>query len=219
MNEQPTPTASAAEENKGQSASTSDKNIVLDDGRMLYAIIVISENLAGVLNQVTNVFTRRQLNIESINVSPSGIDHVHKYTITCFSDEATVRLITKQIEKKIDVIKAQYFTPDKLYIMEQALYKIATARLLENKEISKAIRLYDAKIVEVNQTYSIVSVEGLPKSILALYEKFQEAGCLLQYASSGIIAVTKSRREKVSEYIELRDEMGRALLEDTILGE
>ena len=36
----------------------------------LYTIIVFSENLAGVLNLVTNVFTRRQLNIESLNVSP-----------------------------------------------------------------------------------------------------------------------------------------------------
>ena len=35
---------------------------------MLYTIIVFSENLAGVLNTVTNVFTRRQLNIESLNV-------------------------------------------------------------------------------------------------------------------------------------------------------
>ena len=35
----------------------------------LYTIIVFSENLAGVLNLVTNVFTRRQLNIESLNVS------------------------------------------------------------------------------------------------------------------------------------------------------
>ena len=48
----------------------------------LYTIIVFSENLAGVLNLVTNVFTRRQLNIESLNVSPSGIEHVHRYTIT-----------------------------------------------------------------------------------------------------------------------------------------
>ena len=35
----------------------------------LYTIIVHSENVAGVLNQVTAVFTRRQINIESLNVS------------------------------------------------------------------------------------------------------------------------------------------------------
>ena len=128
--------------------STDNKNAA--NGPTLYTIIVFSENLAGVLNQVTNVFTRRQLNIESLNVSPSGIGKVHRYTITCYSDEATIRTLTKQIEKKIDVIQAQYFTNDEIYVMEQALYKIATAKLLENKEISKAIRFHDSKIVEVN---------------------------------------------------------------------
>lgn len=174
--------------------------------KTLYTIIVFSENLAGVLNQVTNVFTRRQLNIESLNVSPSGIEHVHRYTITCYSDEPTIRTVTKQIEKKIDVIQAQYFTADDIYIMEQALYKIATAKLLENKEISKAIRFHDSKIVEVNATYSIVSKEGLPEGIMALYNKLKSFDCLLQFVRSGVIAVTKSRREQLSEFLELREE-------------
>lgn len=37
--------------------------------KTLYTIIVHSENFAGLLNQVTAVFTRRQINIESLNVS------------------------------------------------------------------------------------------------------------------------------------------------------
>ena len=39
----------------------------------LYTIIVHSENIAGLLNQVTAVFTRQQINIESLNVSASSI--------------------------------------------------------------------------------------------------------------------------------------------------
>lgn len=179
--------------------------------KTLYTIIVFSENLAGILNQVTNVFTRRQLNIESLNVSPSGISRVHRYTITCYTDEATIRTVTKQIEKKIDVIQARYFTSDDIYVMEQALYKIATAKLLENKEISKAIRFHDSKIVEVNSTYSIVSKEGLPEGIMELYRKLKGFGCLLQFVSSGVIAVTKSHREQLSEFLELREEEYRQL--------
>lgn len=174
--------------------------------KKLYTLIIFSENLAGVLNQVTNVFTRRQLNIESLNVSPSGIEKIHRYTITCNSDEPTIRTVTKQIEKKIDVIQAQYFTSDEIYVMEQALYKIATAKLLENKNISKAIRLHDSKIVEVNSTYSIVSKEGLPEDIMELYRKLKGYACLLQFVSSGVVAVTKSRREELSEFLELREE-------------
>jgi len=175
-------------------------------GKALYTLIIFSENLAGILNQVTNVFTRRQLNIESLNVSASGIEHVHRYTLTCYSDEQTIRTLTKQIEKKIDVIQAQYFTSDEIYVMDQALYKIATARMLENRNISKAIRLHNGRIVEVNPTYSIVSKEGLPEEILELYRKLKSYDCLLQYVSSGVVAVTKSRREELSEFLELREE-------------
>ncbi len=172
--------------------------------KTLYTLIIFSENLAGVLNQITNVFTRRQLNIESLNVSASGVEGVHRYTITCLTDEDTIQKVTKQIEKKIDVIQASYFTDDDVFIMESALFKVTTARLTEDRSISKAIRLHDGKIVEVNATYSIVSQEGLPEEVSELYQKLKAADCLLQFVRSGAIAVTKSRREELNEYLELR---------------
>ena len=186
------------------------QNTAMGEDIKLYTLIIFSENLAGILNQVTNVFTRRQLNIESLNVSPSGVAGVHRYTITCYSDERTIITVTKQIEKKIDVIQANYFTSKEVFVMEQALYKIATGRLIENREISKAIRLYDGKIVEVNSTYAIVSKEGLPEDIMDLYHRLLDTDCLLQFVSSGVVAVTKSRRERLSEFLELREEIRRS---------
>lgn len=85
-----------------------------------YTIYIFSENIAGVLNQVTNVFTRRQLNIESIDAGPSGLADVHRYTMTCRTDEKTIDLVCRQIEKKIDVILAQYYGPDQPYAFNKA---------------------------------------------------------------------------------------------------
>ena len=51
----------------------------------LFTLQVYTENIAGILNQITAVFTRRQINIESLNVSPSSIKGIHKYTITAYS--------------------------------------------------------------------------------------------------------------------------------------
>ena len=75
-----------------------------ENRKKLYTLLVYSENVAGILNQVTAVFTRRQVNIESLNVSASSIPGVHKYTITAWSDEDQIVKITKQIEKKVDVV-------------------------------------------------------------------------------------------------------------------
>ena len=40
-----------------------------NNDKKLYTLLVYSENIAGILNQITAVFTRRQVNIESLNVS------------------------------------------------------------------------------------------------------------------------------------------------------
>ena len=92
----------------------------------LYTLLVYSENIAGILNQITAVFTRQQVNIESLNVSASSIEGIHKYTITAWSDEEQIIKITKQIERKIDVIKADYYLDNELFIHEIAIYKIST---------------------------------------------------------------------------------------------
>ena len=68
--------------------------------KTLYTLIVHSENIAGLLNQITAVFTRRQINIESLNVSASSIKGVHKYTITVWTTKDIIEKVVKQIEKE-----------------------------------------------------------------------------------------------------------------------
>jgi len=177
----------------------------MEEKRKLYTLLVYSENIAGILNQITAVFTRRQVNIESLNVSASSIEGVHKYTITAWSDEDQIVKITRQIEKKIDVIKANYFTDDQLFIRETGLYKLATQKVLENPEISRTIRRHDASITEVNPTYVIVMKNGKTEDILSLYYALNDFDCVLQYTRSGRIAVTRAKQEQVSEFLEERE--------------
>ena len=169
--------------------------------KKLYTLLVYSENIAGILNQITAVFPRRQVNIESLNVSASSIKDIHKYPITAWSDEEQIIKITKQIEKKIDVVKANYYVDTELFIHEIALYKISTPILLENPEISRTIRKHNARMMEVNPTYSTVLLAGLTDEIVDLYKQLDDFGCLLQYTRSGRIAVTRSHEELVSDLI------------------
>lgn len=173
--------------------------------KTLYTLIIFSENLPGLLNHVATVFTRRQVNIESLNVSASSIEGIHRYTITCYAEEELMEKITKQIERIIDVVQASYYTSDEVYTMESALFKLSTPAMLENAQISKEIRLHSGKIVEVNPTYSIVTMEGLTEDIRSLFLKLKDLDCMLQYVRSGSIAITKSRREHLQEYLEQRE--------------
>jgi acetolactate synthase-1/3 small subunit len=130
---------------------------------------------------------------------------VHKYTITAWSDEDQIIKITKQIEKKIDVVKANYFTDDQLFIRESGLYKLATEKLMQNPEISRTIRRHEASITEVNPTYVIVMKYGVTADVISLYKELDAFGCVLQYTRSGRIAVTRGTQEQVSEFLELRE--------------
>ena len=173
--------------------------------KTLYTLLVYSENIAGILNQITAVFTRRQVNIESLNVSASSIPGLHKYTITAWSDEDQIVKITKQIEKKIDVVKAMYYTDDELFIRETGLYKLATDKVLENPEISRTIRKQEATITEVNPTYVIVMKNGMTEDIMNLFYALNAFDCVLQYTRSGRIAVTRSKTEEVSKFLDERE--------------
>ena len=180
----------------------------MENKKNLYTLLVYSENVAGILNQITAVFTRRQVNIESLNVSASSIPGVHKYTITAWSDEDQIIKITRQIEKKIDVVKANYFTDEQLFIRESGLYKLSTDIVLNNPEISRTIRRFDAHIIEVNPTYTIVMKHGITEDIISLFRALDTFGCVLQYTRSGRIAVTRGMQEQVSEFLESRQENG-----------
>ena len=184
----------------------------------LYTLIVYSENIAGLLNQITAVFTRRQINIESLNVSASSIQGVHKYTSTAWVDAETIQKVVKQIEKKIEVIQAHYFTDDEIFYHEIALYKLSTPKLESDSYISKVIRRYGASIVEVNPVYSIVLPPGmcvvfLSDEITALNSELQSLGCVLQFVRSGRVAITKSCVERVNEYLDERAEKHRRCIQ------
>ena len=177
----------------------------MTEEKTLYTLLVYSENIAGILNQITAVFTRRQVNIESLNVSASSIPGLHKYTITAWSNEDQITKITRQIEKKIDVVKATFYREEELYIRETGLYKLSTPDVMANPEISRTVRRNDAFITEVNPIYVIVMKSGRTEEIMTLYDKLNAFGCILQYTRSGRIAVTRSTQEEVSKYLEDRE--------------
>ena len=178
----------------------------MNSNKTLYTIIVHSENIAGILNQITAVFTRRQINIESLNVSASSIKGVHKYTITCWTTPDVIDKVVTQIEKKIDVIQAHYFTDKEIFQREVAMYKVSTPEFQANPEASKVIRRYSAHIVEVNPTFTIVEMVGMSDDITSLYQELKQLNCVLQFVRSGRIAVSTSCFERVNEYLAHREE-------------
>ena len=167
----------------------------------LYTVTVYSENQVGLLNQISIIFTRRQLNIESLSVSGSAIEGVHKFTITTYSDRETMEKLVKQIEKRIDVLRAFFYTDDEIIFQEVALYKVPTDKLLDDRSIEDLIRKHNARILEVNRTYTVIEKSGHPDDTQSLFEELSRYD-VMQFVRSGRVAITKSTVEHVSIFLQ-----------------
>ena len=167
----------------------------------LYTVTVYSENQVGLLNQISIIFTRRQLNIESLSVSGSAIEGVHKFTITTYSDRETMEKLVKQIEKRIDVLRAFFYTDDEIIFQEVALYKVPTDKLLDDRSIEDLIRKHTARILEVNRTYTVIEKSGHPDETQSLFEELSRYD-VMQFVRSGRVAITKSTVEHVSIFLQ-----------------
>ncbi|MDY4942209.1 MAG: acetolactate synthase small subunit [Candidatus Limisoma sp.] len=170
----------------------------------LYTVTVFTENRVGLLNQISIIFTRRCLNIESLSVSPSSIPGIHKFTITVWSDHSTIAKVTKQIEKRIEVLRSFFYTDDELVYQEIALYKVPTEQLLDEKELEKIIRRYNARILEMDRTFTVIEMTGHSDETSALFNDLKKYG-ILQFVRSGRVAVTKTDEELLNMYLENQD--------------
>ena len=52
-----------------------------------FTLSVFSENQTGMVSRVVAIFTRRHINIESLNTSKSSLPGIHRFTIVVFTTE------------------------------------------------------------------------------------------------------------------------------------
>ena len=152
-----------------------------------YIITVFSENKVGLLNQITTVFTSRDVNIESLTTSESALAGIHKFTIVVRTGPERVDKLVRQIEKKIDVLKTFVYTSDEVVQQEIALYKVT--------------RSHNVRILEIDDDYIVVEKTGHKAETKELFRLLQPYG-VQQFVRSGIVAIIKSRRELLNEYLE-----------------
>ncbi|MDE5887534.1 MAG: acetolactate synthase small subunit [Muribaculaceae bacterium] len=170
----------------------------------LFTISVFTENQVSLLHQISMVFSRRCLNIESLSVSACSIPGVHKFTITCKSSREMMEHVVKQIEKRVDVLKAFLHTDDEIVFQEVALYKVPTESVLKSSEIEDIVRKSGARVLEIQPEYTVFEKTGHTVEVKDLFDRLKPLG-LRQFVRSGRIAVTKAPIELVDEFLQKQE--------------
>jgi acetolactate synthase-1/3 small subunit len=155
-----------------------------------YTITVYTENQVGLLNRIAIIFSRRKINIESLNTSPSEVESVHRFTIVINETEEVVRKVCRQIEKQVEVLKAYYNTGEEIVWQELALYKVSTEAIMEKVKVERLLRQHGARAVVIRKDYTIFETSGHREETDKLVEVLAPLG-LIEFVRSGRVAIIK----------------------------
>lgn len=180
-----------------------------------YTISIFTEDHIGIFNQITNILTRRQINIDSITCSETAVPGVSLITLVVKTTYEMINKIAKQMERIIDVLKVFVHTSDQIIYQEIALFKVAANGFLEGNNVDHVVRTYNARIIEISPEYIVLEKTGHKNEITELQNHLTTYG-LLQVSRSGRVAITKQVKE-LNAYLHEMDEANRFKTDEDLL--
>jgi len=164
-----------------------------------HILAALVEHRPGVLYRVSNMFRRRNFNIESITVGVSEVKDLARMTITVRGDELTVEQVIKQLQKLVDVIKVSRLNPDRSVVRELALIKVHTSDSKAKGDVVNYANIFRGRIVDVSRDSMIVEITGSPDKIDAFVELMRSYG-IKELARTGVVAMSRGLKSlKVEE--------------------
>ena len=155
-----------------------------------FTISIFSEDRIGLLHSITIIFTRRKLNIDSLNSSESETKGVFRFTVVLTTDIETAKKVRKQINKLVDVLGAFLHEDDDLIHREIALYKIATSSFYDGNDVEQLLRHHSARIIRVEKDYLVIEKTGWKEETQKLLLDLEPFG-VLEFIRSGRVAIIK----------------------------
>jgi acetolactate synthase-1/3 small subunit len=156
-----------------------------------YTLTIYTENQVGLINKIAIMFSRRKINLESMNSSPSEIAGIYRFTIVVLETEAVVKNLVKQLEKLIDVFKVFFNTNDEIIWQQMALYKVPTAVIMKDVKVERLLREFGGRAVVIREDYTVFETTGQDDEINNLLTELSKFG-LIEFVKSARIAIIKA---------------------------
>ena len=174
----------------------------MNPNKQEYTITVYTENQIGLINRIAILFSRRKINIESLNTSPSEVEGIHRFTIVINETEEVVRKLCRQLEKQVEILKAYYNTNEEIIWQELALYKVSTDEIAEKVKVERLLREYGARAVVIRKDYTVFETTGQREETDRLVAVLEPLG-LIEFVRSARVAIIKDSKgfhEKLKEF-------------------
>lgn len=153
---------------------------------------VLVEDVPGVLARVSGLFSRRAFNIDSLAVGPSEIQGLSRMTVVVDADDVLLEQITKQLNKLINVLKIIELAPDGAVERDHLLIKVRADSSMR-LQVTQAVDLFRAKIVDVSVDSLTVEATGAQDKLNALLEVLEPFG-IREIVRSGTLAISRGSK-------------------------
>lgn len=157
---------------------------------MRQTLAVLVDNESGVLSQVSNLFSRKGYNIESLAVGTTDDPKVSRITIEVITDEDRINLLCNQLRKLIPVHSVKRLTPEVSIRRELVLIKTVAKTSEVRSEIMQIANIFHASIIDVSIDSLTVAVIGDEDKIDAI-QKLLEHNGILELVRTGMVALER----------------------------
>jgi acetolactate synthase-1/3 small subunit len=184
-----------------------------------FTFTVYTENHVGLLIRIAIIFSRRKINIESLNTSPSEIEGIHRFTIVVNETLEVVKKLVGQIEKQVDVLRAYVNSNEEIVWQELALYKVPTDYIADKVKVERLLREHGARAIVIRRDYTVFETSGHREETDKLIKVLEPVG-LIEFVRSGRVAIIKGSagfHEQLKEFDQV--EPGSDLVENDFLGQ
>jgi len=156
---------------------------------MIHTISVLVKNEAGVLSRISDLFSGRGYNIESLTVAPTLDTDFSRVTIVTNGDDKVIEQITKQLNRLIPTIKVMDLPVSDAIEREFIMCKVC-ARDEHRSEILRIAEIFNAKIIDVTHKSYTLQALGDERQIKSLIELLKPIG-IRELVRSGKVVISR----------------------------
>lgn len=155
-------------------------------------------NKSGVLNRITNLFSKRNYNIESISVGHTEQEGISRITcVVHVESEGVIEQVTKQLNKQVDILKVVDITDQAIVERELALIKVLATPATRN-ELYSLIEPFRASVIDVSKESLVIQITGEASKIEAFIELIRPYG-IKEIARTGTTAFPRGSQKNTSQ--------------------
>ena len=153
---------------------------------------VLVENSAGVLSQVSRLFSRKGYNIESLAVGTTDDPTVSRITIEVLADAPMIEQIMNQLRKQFPVYSVQELKPERSIRRELVMFKVRAETPDIRNEVIQIANIFRASIIDVSLKSLTLALIGDESKAEAM-QKLLEAFGILELVRTGMVALERGQ--------------------------